>query len=98
MYLVELSKQAMKDKKLLKSAGLERKVKALLNLIALNHFQYPPPYEMLSGDLRGNVSRRINAQHRLVYDVVGNSENILLPDGVPYEGIIRVKRMWTHYE
>lgn len=98
MYFVELSRQAMKDRKLLKAAGLEEKAKNLLKIIACDPFQYPPPYEILSRNLRGNISRRINVQHRLVYDVIENSENLLSPDGTSYEGIIRVKRMWTHYE
>ena len=98
MYLVELSKQAMKDKKLLKAAGLDKKVKFLLDIIASDPCQYPPSYEILSWDLRGSFSRRINGQHRLVYDVVSNSENILSPEGIPYDGIVRVKRMWSHYE
>ena len=98
MYLVMFSRQAEKDKKLLKASGLEDKAKNLLNIIAVNPFQNPPRYEKLIGDLQGNISRRINIQHRLVYDVIGNTENILSPDGTPYEGIIRVKRMWTHYE
>lgn len=85
----------MKDKKLLKAAGLEEKVKTLLNIIVSGSVKYNMHYEILSGKLRGNISRRINIQHRLVYDVIGNSENILSPDGTPYEGIIRVKRMWA---
>ena len=52
----------------------------------------------LFGDLQGNFSRRINIQHRLIYDVISNTENLLSPDGEPYDGIVRVKRMWTHYE
>ena len=98
MYFVELSKQAMKDRKFLKGAGLEKKAKSLLDIIALDPFQSPPPFEVLSRELRGNFSRRLNSQHRLVYDVIENSENLLSPDGTPYVGIIRVKRMWTHYE
>ncbi len=98
MYFVELSSQARKDKKLLKGAGLEKKAKILLDIIALNPFQSPPPFERLSKELRGNFSRRLNKQHRLVYDIIENSENLLSPDGTPYEGIVRVKRMWTHYE
>ena len=88
----------MKDRKFLKGAGLEKKAKSLLDIIALDPFQSPPPFEVLSRELRGNFSRRLNSQHRLVYDVIENSENLLSPDGTPYEGIIRVKRMWTHYE
>lgn len=98
MYLVMFSRQAEKDKKFLKASGLEEKTKSLLNIITVNPFQNPPRYEKLIGDLQGNISRRINIQHRLVYDVIDNTENILSPDGTPYEGIVRVKRMWTHYE
>ena len=98
MYFVELSKQAMKDRQNLKSAGLEKKAKTLLEMLAAKTFQSPPPFEMLSRELRGNFSRRLNSQHRLVYDVIENTENLLSPDGTPYDGIVRVKRMWTHYE
>ena len=98
MYLVTFSRQAEKDKKLLKASGLEDKARNLLNIIMVNPFQNPPRYEKLLGDLQGNFSRRINLQHRLVYDVIDNAENLLSPDGTPYDGIVRVKRMWTHYE
>lgn len=69
MWVVKFTKNAEKDKKLLKSAGLEEKVKKLLNLIAQNPFQNPPSYEKLVGDLQGYYSRRINLKHRLVYKV-----------------------------
>ena len=69
MWVVKFTKNAEKDKKLLKSAGLEEKVKKLLNLIAQNPYQNPPSYEKLVGDLQGYYSRRINLQHRLVYKV-----------------------------
>ena len=98
MYFVELSKQAKQDKKFLKAAGLEKKAKILLNILEINPFQNPPNFEVLYRELKGNFSRRLNDQHRLVYDIIENSENILAPDGMPYEGIVRVKRMWTHYE
>lgn len=98
MYLVRFSKQAEKDMILVKRAGFERKVKSLLDIIRINPFQSPPEYEKLLWDLRGSFSRRINVQHRLVYEVYENTENLLSPDGKPYDGIIRVIRMWTHYE
>ncbi|MBQ7069393.1 MAG: Txe/YoeB family addiction module toxin [Synergistaceae bacterium] len=98
MYLVKLTKQAEKDMKLLKRANLENKAKTLLNIIRVNPFQNPPPYEKLLWDLRGGFSRRINLQHRLVYEIYENSEKLLSPDGTVYEGIIKVIRMWTHYE
>lgn len=69
MYLVKFSKQADKDKKLLKGAGLEGKTKELLNIIVEDPFKIPLPYERLVGNLSGFYSRRINIQHRLVYEV-----------------------------
>ncbi len=98
MYLVRFSKQAEKDMILVKRAGFERKVKNLLDIIRINPLQSPPEYEKLLWDLRGCFSRRINVQHRLVYEVYENTENLLSPDGKPYDGIIRIIRMWTHYE
>lgn len=95
MYIIRFSKQADKDKRLLKRAGLESKAKSLLNIIMENPFQNPPPYEGLVGNLRGYYSRRINIQHRLVYQVF--SELVVI-DGIEYEGTIKVARMWSHYE
>lgn len=86
MYILKFSKLAQKDAENLKSAGLDEKAKRLLNIIKENPFQIPPPYEKLIGDLNGMYSRRINIQHRLVYTV--DEEN----------KIIRVLRMWKHYE
>ena len=63
-----------------------------------NPFQTPPPYEKLVGNLSGNLSRRINIQHRLVYAVLENTKGYAAPTGELYDGIILVKRMWTHYE
>ena len=95
MYLVRFSKQAEKDKKLLKGAGLEKRAKLLLNILVSDPFQNPPPYEALVGNLKGFYSRRINIQHRLVYSV--SAEEVMF-DGVLYEGTVKVARMWTHYE
>ncbi len=95
MYLIRFSKQADKDKKMLKGAGLEQKAKGLLNIIATNPFQNPPPYEGLIGNLSGYYSRRINIQHRLVYQVYHDSVEL---DGIQYEGTIKVVRMWSHYD
>lgn len=95
MYLIKFSKQAEKDKKMLKGAGLERKAKDLLNIIAEDPFRNPPPYEGLVGNLNGFYSRRINLQHRLVYKVYSEA---VAPNGTKYEGTIRVARMWTHYD
>jgi Txe/YoeB family toxin of toxin-antitoxin system len=98
MYLVTFSKQADKDKKLLKSVGLDKKTKDLLNIISVNPFQNPPPYEKLLGNLSNHYSRRINVQHRLVYKIETNDEGLKSKNGDEYEGIVFVKRMWTHYE
>lgn len=86
MWIVKFTKNAEKDKKLLKSAGLERKTKKILNLISENPFKNPPSYEKLIGDLQGYYSRRINLQHRLVYKVYENLNTVV------------VHAMWTHYE
>ncbi len=94
MYLIRFSKQADKDKKLLKGAGLDQKAKSLLGIMAENPFQNPPPYEGLVGNLSGFYSRRINIQHRLVYQVFCEPVTV---DGVVYEGTIKVVRMWSHY-
>lgn len=94
MYIIRFGKQADKDKKLLKGAGLEGKAKNLLHVIAENPFQNPPPYEGLVGNLNGYYSRRINLQHRLVYQVY--REPVVI-NGVNYEGTIKVVRMWSHF-
>ena len=85
MWIIKFTKNAEKDKKLLKSVGLEEKAKKLLNLIAENPFQNPPSYEKLVGDLDGYYSRRINLQHRLVYKVYKEINTIV------------VHAMWSHY-
>lgn len=98
MYLIKLSKQAQKDKKLLKAAGLEGKAKALLDIIRNDPFQNPPRFEPLVGNLQGNYSRRINIHHRLVYSVRTNDDNLADSNGDIYEGIVIVKSMRSHYE
>ena len=95
MYIIIFSKQADKDKKLLKGAGLAPKAKKLLDLIAENPFQNLPPYEGLLGNLSGYYSRRINIQHRLVYQVY--NESVVINE-VEYQGTIKIVRMWTHYD
>lgn len=95
MFLIRFSKQAEKDKKKLKGAGLESKAKELLNVISENPFQTPPPYEKLLGNLDGYFSRRINIQHRLVYEVF--AEPVEFNDN-KYNGTVLIIRMWTHYD
>lgn len=95
MYIIRFSKRADKDKKLIKEAELDGKAKFLLHIIAENPFQNPPSYERLVGNLNGYYSRRINLQHRLVYQVYNEPVSI---DGIEYEGTIKVARMWSHYD
>ncbi|MDE5819117.1 MAG: Txe/YoeB family addiction module toxin [Lachnospiraceae bacterium] len=80
---------------MLKGAGLDSKAKNRLNIIAQNPFQTPPPYEGLVGNLNGYYSRRINIQHRMVYQVYNESVVIA---GIVYEGTIKIVRMWSHYD
>ena len=80
------TKQAQKDAKKLASSGLKPKAEELLAIIAEDPFQRPPPYEALAGDLAGAYSRRINIQHRLVYQVLED------------EHVVKVLRLWSHYE
>lgn len=95
MYRIVYDKQAVKDIKKLKAAGLDKKAKELIEVIRYDPFQSPPAYEGLVGNLQGFYSRRINIQHRLVYQVY--SEMITI-DNVEYQGTIKIVRMWTHYE
>lgn len=95
MYRIVYDKQAAKDAKNLKSAGLDKKAKELIEVIRLNPFQTPPAYEGLVGNLQGFYSRRINIQHRLVYQVYADP---IVVDGVEYEGTVKIIRMWTHYD
>jgi toxin YoeB len=83
---VVFSRHALKDAKKLGTAGLKTKAQERLTVLAVDPFQSPPPYEKLVGDLAGAYSRRINIQHRLVYEVFEK------------ERTVRVLRMWTHYE
>jgi len=80
------TKQAQKDAKKITHSGLKPQAERLLEIIKGNPFQNPPPYEKLVGDLSGAYSRRINIQHRLVYQVIDDIKTV------------KVIRMWTHYE
>jgi Txe/YoeB family toxin of toxin-antitoxin system len=83
---VVFTKQAQKDARRLASSGLRSKAEQVLEILANDPFQKPPPFEKLIGDLKGAYSRRINIQHRLVYQVLEQ------------ERVVKVLRMWTHYE
>jgi len=85
-YRLVYTKQARKDAKKLAASGLKGKALELLDILAKDPYQNSPPFEMLVGDLAGAISRRINIQHRLVYQVLEK------------ERIVKVIRMWTHYE
>jgi toxin YoeB len=83
---VVFTKQAQKDAKKLASSGLKIKALSLIDILKENPFQVPPPYEKLIGDLLGAYSRRINIQHRIVYQILRE------------EKVVKVLRMWTRYE
>jgi Txe/YoeB family toxin of toxin-antitoxin system len=80
------TKQAQKDAKKLSASGLRKKAEDLLKILEANPFQTPPPVEKLVGDLAGAYSRRINLQHRLVYQILSDIKTV------------KVIRLWTHYE
>ena len=83
---VVFTKQAQKDAKKLTAAGLRSRAESLLDILRENPYQTPPPFEKLVGDIAGAYSRRINIQHRLVYEILNK------------EKVVKVIRMWTHYE
>ena len=83
---IVFTKQAQKDAEKLTAAGLRSKAERLLDILRENPYQTPPPFEKLVGDLAGAHSRRINIQHRLVYEILNK------------EKVVKVIRMWTHYE
>ena len=84
-WLLVYTRQAQKDAKKLSAAGLRPKAEELLKILESNPFQNPPPFEKLVGDLSGAYSRRINIQHRLVYQVLKNIKTV------------KIIRLWTHY-
>ena len=98
MYSISYTKRAAADIPNLKSAKLDKKARALIDLIRETPFKNPPPYEKLVGDLQNAYSRRINIKHRLVYEVLPNKENLKDEDETPYEGIVKIISLWTHYE
>ena len=86
MWVVYFTKQAKKDARKLSSSGLQDKAQKLLDIVEENPYKKPPTYEKLVGDLEGAYSRRINIQHRLVYEILEK------------EKAVKVLRMWTYYE
>lgn len=95
MYKIVFTKQALKDLEKLKSANISSKAKVLVDVIRENPFQNPPRYEKLVGNLDGIYSRRINIQHRLVYQVY---EEKFTENNIEYKGTVKIIRMWTHYD
>jgi toxin YoeB len=83
---IVFTKQARNDAKKLSASGLRSKAEELIQILGVNPFQTPPPFEKLVGDLAGAYSRRINIQHRLVYQIIEDQK------------IVKIIRMWTHYE
>ncbi len=86
MYSIVYDRKALKDIPKLKAAGLDKKARALIDLLKENPYQSPPPYEKLQGDLQGACSRRINIKHRLVYEVLEDIRTV------------KIISMWSHYE
>ena len=86
MWRVVFTKQAQKDAKKLSAAGLRPKAEKMIEILRENPYQTPPPFEKLLGDLSGAFSRRINIQHRIVYQILDD------------EKVVKVIRIWTHYE
>ena len=83
---IVFTKQAQKDAKKLSGSGLRSKAEEIIELLRQNPYQTPPPYEKLVGDLSGAYSRRLNIQHRIVYQILNDDKTV------------KVIRMWTHYE
>ena len=94
-YKIVYSKDAVKDIQKLQRANLATKAKALIEVIRNNPYQTPPSYEKLVGNLQGYCSKRINIQHRIVFQVI---EEPNIHEDIEYEGYVKIIRMWTHYE
>lgn len=86
MYAIRYTKSAINDIPKIRAAKLERKAKALIDILRENPYENPPPYEKLVGDLKGAYSRRINIKHRLIYEVFGD------------EKLVKIISLWTNYE
>lgn len=95
MWKVIFTKQAAKDAKKLKAAGLDEKAKKLIDVVRENPFANPPAHEALVGNLSGFYSRRISIQHRFVYSIAQNADT---SEDASYDSIVKVVRMWSHYE
>lgn len=94
-YRIIYTKQAAKDIRNLKSCGLDKKAKELIEIMKKDPFQNPPAYAKLAGNLQGYCSRRINIQHRIVFQVIEEPNTY---EEIDYDGYVKIIRMWTHYE
>ena len=95
MYKIVFTKQSLKDLDRLKEANISAKAKALVDVIREAPYQNPPRYEKMVGKMDGIMSRRINIQHRLIYQVY---EEPFAENEIKYQGIVKIIRMWTHYD
>jgi len=86
IWKVVYTKQAQKDAKKLSTSGLKSKAEKIIDILKINPYQTPPSYEKLVGDLSGAYSRRLNIQHRIIYQIINADK------------VVKVLRMWTHYE
>jgi len=98
MYDIRLTKQAQKDAVNVERAGLKPRAAEIIRTVRNNPFEETQDFEKLRGNLKGAYSRRINSQHRFVYEVLPNDEDAKDANGEPYKGIIKIISMWTHYE
>lgn len=98
MYDIRLTRQAAKDSVNIERMGLKPQTAEIIVTVRENPYEESQRFEKLKGDLKGLYSRRINRQHRFVYEILPNEEGLKDADGVLYEGIVKVVSMWTHYE
>jgi Txe/YoeB family toxin of toxin-antitoxin system len=97
MYNIQFTRQAQKDAVRVRHAGLKPKVDDIINTVIKNPYEESQGFEVLKHDFAGTCSRRINRHHRFHYDVLPNADGLKDENDEPYEGIIKVISMWTHY-
>ena len=97
MYSVQLTRQAQKDASIVEHAGLKSKATEIISTVRKDPYEQSQGFEVLTRDLKGACSRRINRQHRFVYEVLPNDEGLKDGNGELYTGIVKVISMWTHY-
>ena len=98
MFKLVYTAGARKDYQKAKNSPQLVKIRELLAILKADPLQNPPPYERLTGNLSGAFSRKINQQHRLVYEILPNSPGYKESSGELYKGIVKIIRLWTHYE